>query len=48
MDEEEVEAVLRGELSTEIEVGFFVVHALLLIGNDLDGAALASCTLTAL
>ena len=48
VNEEKVEAVLRGERSTQLEVCFLIVNALALICDDLDRAALTSGPLVAL
>ena len=48
VNEEKVISILRGKFATNIEVGFLIVCSLLLIGGDLDVAALAGGTLVAL
>mmetsp|Transcript_18612 Transcript_18612/g.25081 ORF Transcript_18612/g.25081 Transcript_18612/m.25081 type:complete len:214 (+) Transcript_18612:1422-2063(+) len=48
MNEEEVVAVARRELTTEIEVDFLIVQSLLFISNDFDSAALTGGTLSAI
>lgn len=48
VNEEEVISILRSKFTANVEVCFFVVGSLLLIGNDFDIAALARGTLVAL
>jgi len=48
VNEEEVEALLRRERATHLEVRLFVAVALSFVCNDLDGAAAAHCSLITL
>lgn len=48
VNEEEVISILRSKFAANVEVGLLIIGSLLLIGSDLDVAALASGALVAL